>query len=158
MHTRLRAGQSVTRNALSSNPFYAERPSICRAVSTRLLVWLGSLSGVRFSSGITPKCVCCGVKNRVPASIRCMIQFAPFFQFAHKWMPMPKGRSTKDAGGSKGGDQAKKMLQNDNSQTIAKGSRRQHNNVKSTRSLDKGTWKRQMLEPHEKQSVRLGQC
>src|SRR5271155_5270531 len=84
MHTRLRAGQSVTRNALSSNPFYAERPSICRAVSTRLPVWLGSLSGVRFSSGITPKCVCCGVKNRVPASIRCMIQFAPFFQFAQQ--------------------------------------------------------------------------
>jgi hypothetical protein len=84
MHTRLRAGQSVTRNAWSSNPFYAERPSICRAVSTRLPVWLGSLSGVRFSSGITLKCVCCGVKNRVPASIRCMVQFAPFFQFAQQ--------------------------------------------------------------------------
>jgi hypothetical protein len=37
------------------------------------------------------------------------------------------------------GDQAKKMLKNYNSLTIAKGSRRQHNNVKSTRSLDKGT-------------------
>jgi hypothetical protein len=85
MHTRLRAGQSVTRNALSSNPFCAERPSICRGSldSFACFGW-GSLSGVRFSSGITPKCVCCGVKNRVPASIRCMIQFAPFFQFAQQ--------------------------------------------------------------------------
>ena len=43
------------------------------------------------------------------------------------------------------------MLRNYNSQTIARGLRK-HDNVNSTRSLDKGTWKRRMLD-HTKSKV-----
>jgi hypothetical protein len=126
------------------------------------LFWLGSLSGVRFSSGITPKCVCCGVKNRVPASIRCMIQFAPLFQFAQQMDADAdadaKRMIYKRRWSKQGGVKQRKC-----SKTITRRRLRRDQEDSTTmssrqRSLDKGTWKRQMLEPHEKQSVRLGQC
>jgi len=78
-----------------------------------------------------------------------MVQFAPFFQFAQQMDADAKITINARRWSKQGGFKQKKELKNYNSQTIAKGSRRQHNNVKSTRSLDKGTWR--MLEPHEKQ-------
>jgi hypothetical protein len=49
-----------------------------------------------------PKCACCGVKNRVPASIRCMIQFASFSQFAQQMDADAKRTIYKGRGGRQG--------------------------------------------------------
>jgi hypothetical protein len=57
------------------------------------------------------KCACCGVKNRVPASIRCMIQFASFFQFAQQMDADAKRTIYKGRGGRQRAGQAKESAQ-----------------------------------------------